>query len=584
MKRRILNRIALGLIVATLFACGPSAPNDGDGGTGDGDGGIAPVGALVQIVVSPLNSVIEVDLNTPATQAFTATGHYENGGTADITAQVTWTVINPAAGAMSGPTLNIPAFSAAEAVVSKLGASLDGIDGLAQVTIVAYRKTGPQTDFFFILPYQDGGGNVSKPLDFSTSVPSLDVFFDMDVTGSMGQEIQALKNALTTVVVPGAQAEIPNTQFGVGAFGDFPISPYGNTSCAGSGGQPDQPFKLLQSITDNVAVVSTAVGQLSNGSTPIGCGADLPESNIESLYQIATGAGLSGPGGTNVPPNNLGVGGVGFREGVMPVVVSITDALTHGKGETSACGLSNLNLNYGGNVGGVAHTRAEAKTALDAICARVVGVASIPSGTPVACTGQLDLEDFARSTGARVPPAAWDVGARPAGCAANQCCTNTNGTGRAADADGLCPLVFRVDGASGNGLDSSIVTGLKMLTRFATFDVNTETQGENQSLSGTNTPAGTTTADFIKAITPTGAVVPAAPPVIPPPTFDATSFQAVTPGTTVSFDVVAYNDFVPQTSSAQLFRAVIRVLAGGCTALDQRDVFILVPPIPVAIE
>jgi hypothetical protein len=63
-----------------------------------------------------------------------------------------------------------------------------------------------------------------------------------------------------------------------------------------------------------------------------------------------------------------------------------------------------------------------------------------------------------------------------------------------------------------------------------------------------------------------------------------TSFANVTPGTRVKFDVRALNDFVPQTDQPQIFRAVIRVLAGGCSALDQRDVLILVPPTPIVIQ
>ena len=57
------------------------------------------------------------------------------------------------------------------------------------------------------------------------------------------------------------------------------------------------------------------------------------------------------------------------------------------------------------------------------------------------------------------------------------------------------------------------------------------------------------------------------------------------PGETeVRFFVRALNDFLPQTGEAQFFRATIRVLAGGCTALDQREVLILVPPTPIVIQ
>ncbi len=35
---------------------------------------------------------------------------------------------------------------------------------------------------------------------------------------------------------------------------------------------------------------------------------------------------------------------------------------------------------------------------------------------------------------------------------------------------------------------------------------------------------------------------------------------------------------------AQIFSAKIRVLAGGCTALDERTVLVLVPPMPIVIN
>ena len=52
----------------------------------------------------------------------------------------------------------------------------------------------------------------------------------------------------------------------------------------------------------------------------------------------------------------------------------------------------------------------------------------------------------------------------------------------------------------------------------------------------------------------------------------------------VKVAVDAFNDFVPQTQDAQIFRATIKVTASGCTPLDQRDVLILVPPAPIVIQ
>jgi hypothetical protein len=119
-----------------------------------------------------------------------------------------------------------------------------------------------------------------------------------------------------------------------------------------------------------------------------------------------------------------------------------------------------------------------------------------------------------------------------------------------------------------------------MLTRFGKFDVVTEVVGETEGINGEALPPGTTTADFIVSVTPVSFIKPADPPGLPDPIIDVDimGFRGVTPGTTVTFDVTAYNDFVAPGPVAKFFEATIRVLAGGCTPLDERKVLILVPP------
>jgi hypothetical protein len=585
-------RARLCLLAFIVAACGPHTKKPGgDAGISDSGVGDAPIAAhtLQALGVTPTNPIVQLDLNTPGSQDFQVVGFYADGVNEDLTAQVTWQVMNPNVGAMTGATLAIPAFAAASAEVSLITASYGGLTGQAQITVVAYRQSGAQQDFFFILPYQDPTGQMSKPLDFATAIPALDVFFLMDTTGSMSGEINNLQAALTQTVIPGIMTAVANSQFGIGALEDFPISPYGNTTGAacGRGGDnsPDQPFKLRQTITNSSSLLQTAVTSLSNGpSSPIGCGNDWPEGGLEAIYQIATGEGLTGPSPTSVPANHSGIGGVAFRQGTMPVVVTITDAVSHGKGETAMCTYTGDSTAYAGSVLAVAHSRADTKMALSNICARSVGIAAIqPAPFTADCTPEEYLRDLATSTGARVPPAAWDVGTRPANCASNQCCTGKNGVGVATDGQGLCPVVFDV-ATDGTGVSTNIVTGIQMLARFATFDVPTDKQGVATDINGNPLPAGHTTADFIKAVMPQSFVLPPPPPALPNPTYDATTFHNVTPGTQVTFAVDAFNDFVMQTDSAQIFRATIRVLAGGCTPLDQRDVLILVPPMPITVQ
>jgi hypothetical protein len=381
----------------------------------------------------------------------------------------------------------------------------------------------------------------------------------------------------------------------VGAYADFPILgsgqtyPYGATNAAtecGRGGnpEPDQPFKLFLAMSDNATnQVQTALGRLSNGPTsPIWCGDDTPESMIEALYQVATGDGLVGPSPTFVPPDHNGIGGVEYRHGSMPVVIPITDSISHDPTSTATCtdGYTTNPIGYAAPVLGVAHTRQQSKDALNAICAKSVGIASMQSLG--ACTALADLEDFARATGAMVPPTVWGaVGTRPGSCAITQCCTGISGAGRAPDGDGQCPLVFEIN-PDGSGLElavnNPIVIGLKMLTRYAKFNVKTETVGNAAGDNGEPIPSPFTTASFIKQIQPASSTAPTPPPTLPAPVIVGSEFHEVYPGSVVSFTVYAYNDFLPQTEQPQFFRAVIKVLAGGCTDLDQREVLILVPP------
>ncbi|HEY4176265.1 MAG TPA: hypothetical protein VGM90_05520 [Kofleriaceae bacterium] len=544
-----------------LVACGPSAITNGDGGADDDDGGHTGPHQLSATEISPLNPIVELDLNEAGSQGFTVTGHYLDGVDEDLTTQVTWSVENAAVGAFNtGSTLDIPARPATAVDVSKIHAELNGVGTAeAQITVVSYRRTGAATDFFFVLPYNDSAGQAMKPLEFGTAVPALDVFFTMDTTFSMSGEITNLKNSVANTIIPGIKAAVADTHFGIASFQDFPVSSYG---AAG-----DQPTVFLSALTNDAAAVSAAVGTLSLGN-----GNDIPEAGMEAIYQALTGEGLSAPSPTSVPATALG-----YRSTAMPVIVEITDALWHEPGGTRNC-LGN-STEY--SAATTAHTRTQVKAALAAKCARTVGIAT-DAGHGVACGAQQDLEDFATTTGARVPPAAWDVGTRPAGCGATQCCTGPAGAGRATDGAGLCPLVYLTD-SNGTGLGASVVTGIQMLARFAAFDVLANRGGVATDIAGVALPTPHTTADFIKEITPVAFTLPAAPPIVPSPTFDATTFHGVTPGTKVKFNVNAYNDFLPQTANAQIFKATITVTAGGCTPLDSRDVLILVPPTAIQI-
>jgi hypothetical protein len=254
---------------------------------------------------------------------------------------------------------------------------------------------------------------------------------------------------------------------------------------------------------------------------------------------------------------------------VPPVVVTISDVPSHTKGEASDV----CETNYAGPVAAAAHTRAETEAALAAICAKAIGIATLWPAEfykGPACTPAADMALTARATGALVPPEAWDLPARPAGCAAGRCCTGQDGAGEAPDADGLCPLVFKND-TKGTGLGDQVTAGITQLARFGAFDLVTTTDGDPL-------PTGGTTADFIRSVVPRDVVSPPPPPATRVPRIEGGAFTGVLPGAVVRFTIEAKNDVVMPLAEPQVFHARIRIRAGGCADLDERDVIILVPP------
>ncbi|MEM9455266.1 MAG: hypothetical protein AAGF11_13880 [Myxococcota bacterium] len=561
--RRAFGRWAAIAVVGWGQLAGAGCREDGsDDGAGTGTGvgtlgsmstGDETVGSMevLYLQLSPAEQVMEVDLGATAEQDFTVTAVFVDGSTADVTDMASFAVSNPELGQMNGSILEVPARDESFFASAIVSATIGDDTGQAQISLATYDL---ENDFFFILPFEDPAGEQTKPLTFSTEVKSMDVFVNMDTTFSMDGAVSNLQNAMAETIIPDIQDQVPDTQFGGGTFQDFPTRGYG---IPGS----DQPFVLFQTITDDVSDVQNAVLDFM-----LGDGGDPPEAHYEALYQIATGEGLDGPATTSVPPNDQGLGGVGFREGALPIVVSITNQGSHGiMGGPDNC------PPYEGAVADVAHSREQALTALGGICARVVqiAVADPPDNDTAGCNALTDGTRLAEGTDAQIPPEAWEIDGRPPGCGAGECCTGLDGEGTSPNAAGLCPMVFQADGGGG-GVDTSFSNAIRLLAAYGRFGVTRE-------ISGTAIDTGNT-ADFIKAVVPAGhGSLPL--PGVPEPTLGEESFDDVIPDTDVIFDVRALNDFVPQTAEPQVFVATIHVLADDCGELDDRDVFILVPPV-----
>lgn len=123
----------------------------------------------------------------------------------------------------------------------------------------------------------------------SSTISKVDLFLLFDDTGSFTSFVPTVKNIFSELV-DSLQVVLPDVDFGfgVGRFEDYNDS---------GGGAMDQPFILNQPIVteDDAIDASTTLVALIDAaldrSAP-GGGADSPETAIEALYQVATGAGF----------------------------------------------------------------------------------------------------------------------------------------------------------------------------------------------------------------------------------------------------------------------------------------------------
>jgi hypothetical protein len=161
-------------------------------------------------------------------------------------------------------------------------------------------------------------GRTRAAVTLPANLRVVDVMFVIDSSGSMQDEIEAVRGGLRERVVPGIRAIIPDAAFGVALFGEFPVEPHA---------RPESgvlPYLLRTPLTTDIGRVEAALER-----TPDWRNLDFPEAGVEALFQAMTGEGLSPwiPASTGCPSG--GSGGACFRAEAFHVAVLITDAALH---------------------------------------------------------------------------------------------------------------------------------------------------------------------------------------------------------------------------------------------------------------
>ncbi|NOY94284.1 MAG: VWA domain-containing protein [Deltaproteobacteria bacterium] len=264
-----------------------------------------------------------------------------------------------------------------------------------------------------LVPPEDGPVRASLTLPVRLRV--VDVFFLLDATASMLDEIDNVRSGLTRRVVPGVRAAIPDAAFGVALVGEFPFTPYGPPEV--------RPYELRVPITRDAVTVQGALERLPSWGN-----FDEPEAQVEGLYQLATGDGIEPYIAPSAGCPSGGSGGACFRPDALPVVILITDAPMH-NGPPTSPPTNAYDFD-------AAHSYAQALAALRSLGVFVIGLGARDSES---ASPMPHLRALARDTGA-------------------------------VDADGR-ELAFNI-GGSGSRVGSGIVDAVTRLAEGVPLDVD----------------------------------------------------------------------------------------------------------------
>ncbi len=245
---------------------------------------------------------------------------------------------------------------------------------------------------------------VTVDLSFTVEAGLADIAFALDTTSSMSGLALAMAAEFRNIV--GDLSDIfSDATYGVATFDDYAKEPYGLRGT-------DLPFILRQQQTSDTIAVQRAL----SSEVAIHYGDDTPESTMEALYQGLAGVGydmncdgdfddetdvrpfvasamdpFGGAGGEVQDLGTVGggdIGGFGFRENMLPIIIYATDAPLRDSEDTT-------NFSTPGGCPGDAG-QSDVVNAANALNAKLIGV-----GVNVAPYERIysQMEELAHGTG-----------------------------------------------------------------------------------------------------------------------------------------------------------------------------------------
>ena len=215
---------------------------------------------------------------------------------------------------------------------------------------------------------------LDKLVTLPEDTPKLDFVLLVDLSGSYRDDIEKIKD-LAPDLFDSIRADVPDSQFSLATFVDFPFSPWGNASTG------DYGYAMDQDLTTDRDTWLTAVNGMYTRY-----GGDFPEAQFEGLFQTVTGLGREMPITADGDYDDLGEIEPGwnatFRDDATRVIAITTDAAFHEGGD------------YGSSF---AYPGATKQETIDALIDAGVKVIAIKTGA-----ADQDMDDLAAATGGSV--------------------------------------------------------------------------------------------------------------------------------------------------------------------------------------
>ena len=151
------------------------------------------------------------------------------------------------------------------------------VAGLILIAPPAGAQVGPVNPPSYVGELAPGASvTIEKSVDVPDVPPMLDVCLLVDLSGSYFDDLPIIKSLAPDLWDALADGENVELQMGLASFVDYPISPWGVTG--------DYAYQLNQQLTTDRATWLSAVDSMT-----IRNGGDVPESQYEGLYEIASG-------------------------------------------------------------------------------------------------------------------------------------------------------------------------------------------------------------------------------------------------------------------------------------------------------